>query len=136
MTKLTVFVLGFFMVLASVSIAEARHNYGPGGLLIGGVGGAAIGHVITGTPEGVIVGSFVGGTIGMLIDARKERGRVVVRQDRPRHYRQGPDRSYRGNWSHRDDRQYYERRGHNKRWDRRGDRWDHHRDSYRGRHLR
>ncbi|HER62426.1 MAG TPA: hypothetical protein ENO11_00405 [Desulfobacteraceae bacterium] len=140
MTKLTAFVLGFFMVLASVGIAQARHNDGLEGLVIGGVGGAAIGHVITGTPEGVIVGSVLGGTIGMLIDAGNNRHQVVYIKDRHRHYRQWPGHSYTGRWSHRGDRHYFERHGHNKRWDRRGDRWesrwDHRRDRHRGRHLR
>ena len=58
MTKLTTFILGICIVLASSGIALAHSNDGLEGFVIGGVGGAAIGHAVTGTPEGFIVGSL------------------------------------------------------------------------------
>ncbi len=128
MTKLTALVFGIFIVLASFNIAEAHHNDGLKGLVIGGVGGAAIGHVITGTQEGMIFGSFLGGTIGMLIDAENDRHNVVIIKDRHRHHRDWRGHSYRGRWPHRGDRHYYGRHGHKHH--------KHPRDHYRGRHLR
>jgi hypothetical protein len=126
MTKLTTFILGMCIVLASSGIALAHPNDGLEGFVIGGVGGAAIGHAVSGTPEGMIVGSLLGSTIGMLIDVSDNRHVVVVR-DRHRHHRQWPDRHYRdrGPWSHRDDRHYYKKQRHYPRWER-----------HRGRHLR
>ena len=125
MTKLTAFVVGIFILLASFSIAEAHRNDGLEGLVIGGVSGAAIGHVVTGDPKGMIFGSFLGGTIGMIIDAGNDWNHVVVREDRQSHYRNRPDHYYRGRWSHGGDRHYYGKHGYQHRWDR-----------HRGRHLR
>lgn len=158
MTKYAAFILGILMVLAGVGIAEARHDDGLEGLIIGGFGGAAIGHVITGTPEGVLVGSVLGGTIGLLVDAGNDRHRVVYIKDRHRHYRHWPGHYYKSRWHYKGDRHYYgkgwhkhrrdhrwsrwdrwERRHGWDRWNRRGHRDDHgwsHREGHQGRHHR
>lgn len=127
MTKLTTFILGICFVLAGSGTATAHANDGLEGLLIGGAGGAAVGHIVTGTPEGLIVGSLLGGTIGMLIDAGHDRHEVVFVRDRHRHHRPWPGHHYRdrGHRMHRGDRYYYGKHGHGPRWDR-----------HRGRHLR
>ena len=126
MTKFTAFILGISIVLASSGIALAHSNDGLEGFVIGGVGGAAIGHAVSGTPEGMIVGSLLGSTIGMLIDVSDDHHVVVVR-DRHRHHRHWPGHYYRdrGPWSHRGDRYYYGKHRHHPRWDR-----------HRGRHLK
>lgn len=149
MTKWTALAIGILMVLASFGVAEARHDTPLEGLVIGGVGGAAIGHVVTGTPEGVIVGSVLGGTIGMLIDAGNDHHRVVYINDRHRHYRQWPGHYYKSRWQYKGDRHYYGKHWRKHRWDNRWSRWDrwerrdrrhgHGRgswDGYRGRHHR
>lgn len=130
MTKFTALVFGIAIVLAGFSRAEAHHD-ALEGLLIGGAGGAAIGHVIAGTPEGVIVGSFLGGTIGMLVAAENHPDHVVVIREHHRPHSHWPGHSYRGHRHNRDDRHYYGRHGHKHHRDR-WDRWDDHR----GRHHR
>jgi hypothetical protein len=132
MTKISAIVVGIFLVLTSFTPADAGHSDGVEGLLAGGVGGAAIGHVITGTPEGIIAGSFLGGTIGMLVDAGNHHNRLTVRRDRHRHYRPWPGYRGRGNWSHRG-RHFYGKHGSGHRRDCRNHRgrWDGRRNHHR-----
>ena len=119
MKKITTFIFGLSIVLASSGFALAHSNDDLEGFVIGGVGGAAIGHAVSGTPEGLIFGSLLGSTIGMLIDVSDDRHVVVVRE-RHRHHRHWPGRHYRdrGSWSHRGDRYYYKKHRHHPRWDR------------------
>lgn len=125
MKKLITLVFGMCIVLASLGIATAHPNDGLEGLLIGGAGGAVVGHIVTGTPEGIIVGSLLGSTIGMLIDAGNDRHGVVLIRDRYRHHERWPGKYYRsrGPWPHRGDRHFYGRDRHNPRWDRHRDRY-------------
>jgi len=120
MTKLTSLIIGIVIILATLNVAEARHNEGLGGLLIGGVGGAAIGHAITQSPEGIIIGSLVGGTIGMLVEVESGRNHIVVINGRHRHHHSWPYYSYRRHWNHRHDKRVHRGHRHDHRWDRNG----------------
>ncbi len=121
MKKLSAIVIALAMSVTTVGPAAARQSNGITGVLLGGAGGAIVGQAITGNPRGVIAGSIIGSTLGMLIDVGSPRDRLVV-IDRPRHL---PRAGYvSGNHrGHRRDRWEHRRRG--QQW--RSDRWQHRR---------
>ena len=82
--RLSSLVIGLAIIITTVGTAEARHNDGLEGLLLGSAGGAIVGHAIDRSPEGAIVGSMIGGTIGMLLDLGSDRKHLVV-VNRPHH---------------------------------------------------
>lgn len=118
MTKFTGIFIAAVIVLAGFNVARA-HDEGIEGLIIGGIGGAAIGHVISGTPEGVIVGSFIGSSIGLLASGDNHYHHVRSvgkRYGHPRWPGYGPERRcFNG-----PDRYRHGRRDYSGRWQRQG----------------
>jgi hypothetical protein len=84
MRKLSTILLALVISLTTIGTAAAHQSIGINGVLLGGAGGALAGQVLTRNPEGVIVGTIIGGTLGMLVDIGAARDRVVV-IDRSRH---------------------------------------------------
>jgi uncharacterized protein YcfJ len=124
MKKLTTTILGLAIILTATGAANARHNDGFEGLVLGSLGGAIIGHSIDGRPENVIAGSIIGGTIGMLADLGHDRGHIVVYSNarhfpRPVYmYSDHRDRRHK-RWhrkmQHRHDRRHWQRERHYRR---------------------
>ena len=83
--KLSPLVIALTIVTTTIGTANAHRNDGLDGLLLGGAGGAIVGHAINRSPEGIIVGSVIGSTLGMLIDLGLDRGHsvVIARSHRP-----------------------------------------------------
>ena len=137
MTKLTACIVGLGLVLAVGTTASAHQNDELESLLIGGIGGAAIGHVVSGTPEGVIIGSFLGGTIGILAAGDYGHRRVIVNRDRYRHPRNRHGYAHGGRRNHREGWYPRGRNDHREGWYP-GGRNDHrnHWNRYPGRHHR
>jgi hypothetical protein len=74
-------------LICPMETAKAQNN-GVGGLLMGLGSGALVGHAIAGDAEGAMVGSFIGGALGMLIGSEMDRAqsvqtRTVYRQAEP-----------------------------------------------------
>jgi hypothetical protein len=119
MKRLSIIAFVSALMMTSVGPATAHQNNGVEGLLLGGAGGAILGQAIARNPEGVIVGSLIGGTLGMLVDIGSVRDRVVV-IDRPHYpprvgYVSGNHRDYRQDkWAHR----RFEQRRRSGRWER------------------
>ena len=84
MKRFSIFAFALALMMTTVGTATAHQGDGIEGLLLGGAGGAIVGQAIARNPQGVIVGSLIGGTLGVLIDIGSARDRVVV-VDRP-HY--------------------------------------------------
>ena len=85
--KLTTIIVALTIVMTTITIAEARHRDGLDGLLLGSAGGAVIGHAIDRSPEGAIIGSVIGGTLGILLDLGSNRGHAMIidgRRHQPR----------------------------------------------------
>ncbi len=116
--KISAIIITLALVLTTLGTANARHNDGLEGLLLGAGSGAIIGQVIGRDAEGALVGSVIGGTIGLMIGLDRDHGVVV---DRPRHVPQV-------------------RIVYNNRWDDRHNRWENRRhrryDRHRGRNHR
>ncbi|MEN8143128.1 MAG: hypothetical protein ABFQ82_05975 [Thermodesulfobacteriota bacterium] len=116
MKALSSIVIGLALVMTTVTTAEARHNNGLEGLLLGSGAGAIIGQAIDRSPEGVIVGSVIGGTLGLLIDLGSDRDHVVV-IDNHRHHRPRAAWVYSSHWDRRRDRwEHRKHRRHERRW--------------------
>jgi len=118
MKKLSVTALTLAIFLSTGGMATAHQSIGVNGLLLGGAGGAIVGQAIAGNTEGVIVGSLIGGTLGMLIDIDSARPRVVV-VDQP-HYPSHVGYAYRIHRDHRHEQ--WKPRRHDQRW--RSERWE------------
>lgn len=78
MKNLVTIGIALALMLGSVGTGAAHQGVGVNGLLLGGAGGAIVGQAIAGNPEGVLVGSILGGTLGMLIDIGSARDHLVV----------------------------------------------------------
>ncbi|MBU0673903.1 MAG: hypothetical protein KJ950_04600 [Proteobacteria bacterium] len=100
------------LLLACSVRAEAHGNNHLDGLLLGAGGGAIVGQILTHSAEGVLVGSVIGTTLGLLIGAENNH-LVVINPPRIIRYS-----------NHREPR--YDRRDHG----------DHHRNDWRGHNAR
>jgi len=102
MKRLITSVLVSLTIIAAASgTALAHRNDGLEGLIFGAGSGAIVGQLVGGDVETAILGSFIGGTLGLMVDL--DRSRVVVREYRkPRvraHY--GRDHRHREKrWGH------------------------------------
>jgi len=117
MKRLSIIAFALALMMTTVGTATAHQRIGIEGLLLGGAGGALVGQAIARNPEGVIVGSLIGGTLGMLLDVGLARDRVVV-IDRP-HYPPRVGHVFVNHWDYRQDKR--EHRRIDRRW--RSDHW-------------
>jgi len=87
MKKLTLIITAAVIALSGSVSAQAEHNNGLDGLIIGAGSGALIGQALGRNTESTVVGTAVGGFIGYIIGSDMERHPVYRRVE---HYEERP----------------------------------------------